>query len=127
MKEIFKIVKAMILSVSLILVIAPKDANAVVSLSDTLSLTGFARYELGVHTAGKNPNLPKNHNLTLSRFFLQTEWEYQPSDSFEVYSNIRLTADSTYHWDNHLDQYNAFPVDVPSGEWTMMKTSDDDT
>ena len=67
------------LLIGVLLLMASKDANAVMQISECLSVTGFARYEFGIHTAESNPNLVENHDLTLSRFFLQTEWTYKPS------------------------------------------------
>ena len=99
--------------ISLLLLMPLKDVNAVIDISECLSVTGFARYEFGIHTAERNPNLAENHDLSLSRFFLQTEWTWEPSDVFKVFANIRITGDTTYHWDSNLDKYNAFPVDVP--------------
>jgi hypothetical protein len=114
------------LLIGVLLVMAVKDANAVMKLSECLSVTGFARYEFGIHTAESNPNLAENHDLTLSRFFLQTEWTYKPSDLFKVFANIRVLGDTTYHWDSNLDRYNAFPIDVPDYDWTMMEAHEDD-
>jgi len=110
----------------LLLVMAAGDVRADIALSDCFSVAGYMRYELGIHTAESNPNLPENHDLSLSRFFFQTEWTYQPSDVFKLYAITRILGDTTYHWDSDLDDYNAFPVDVPDYDWTMMKASDDD-
>jgi hypothetical protein len=84
------------------------------------------RYEVGLHTAGANPNLPENHDLSLSKFFFQTEWTYQPTDVFKLFANTRVMADATQSWDSDLLDYNAFPIDVPDYDWTMMKASDDE-
>lgn len=108
------------------LLITCKDVHAVLPLTENLTVSGYVRYELGVHTAEQNPNLPENHDLSLSRMFFQTEWTYQPTAAFKLFALTRIQGDTTYHWDNNLDEYNAFPVDVPENDWTMMKASDDD-
>ena len=105
----------------LLLVMAIKEVKADVSLTDALSVGGFVRYEFGIHTGNDNSNLPKDYNLQLSRFFLQTEWTYKPSDHFKLFANIRLTEDTTSLWDGRLDNYNAFPVDVPKDKDLMMR------
>ncbi|HNR14221.1 MAG TPA: hypothetical protein PLG17_08365 [Thermodesulfobacteriota bacterium] len=105
-------------------------ARAEIKLTDNLSITGLLRYELGLHTGGPNPNNAQfgndNNDLNLSRFFFHTELTYQPSAKFKIFALTRFQADTTYHWDGELDEYNAFPVDVPEDDWTMMKASDDD-
>jgi len=116
--------KAIALGILFLMIAA--DSNATVSITDRFSVSGFLRYEFGVHTGQRNPNLPENHDLTLSKFFLQTEWTYRPSDTFKLFANIRILGDTTYHWDSNLDRYNAFPIDVPKDDWTMMKASEDD-
>lgn len=95
---------------------------------DTLSVSGFLRYELGLHTAGSNPNNPgqDNFDLTLARAFFQTEWTFKPSEQFKVFSKVRLMADQTAQWDSELDEYDAFPIDVPEDDWTMLKADNDD-
>jgi len=105
-------------------------ANAEIHLTDNLSFAGFLRYELGLHIAQQNPNNAQfgrdNNDLNLARSFFQMEWTYKPCTNFKVYSNIRATADQTYRWDDEIVKYNAFPVDVPSDDWTMLKASKDD-
>ena len=108
----------------------PHQVSAEIQLcGDKFTVSGFLRYEMGVHTGQKNPNnaaQDDNNWLNLSRAFFQTEWNYQPTDVFRVYSNIRMTSDQTQSWDSDLEDYDAFPVDVPSSDWTLMKTSDDE-
>ncbi|MBN2467683.1 MAG: hypothetical protein JXD19_05980 [Deltaproteobacteria bacterium] len=101
-----------------------------IQLTDSLSVAGFLRYELGLHIAQKNPNNAQfgrdNNDLNLARSFFQMEWTYKPCDSFKIYSNMRITGDQTYRWDDEIAKYNAFPVDVPDDDWTMLKASKDD-
>jgi len=122
--RIKSIIGATIIIVFIVLV-AWKDTGATIYINECLSLTGNLRYEFGLHTAESNPNLPENHDLTLSRFSLQTEWTYQPSNVFKLFANIRLLGDTTSLWDSNLRKYNAFPVDVPQYDWLMMKASED--
>jgi len=124
--RIKSIIGATIIIVFIVLV-AWKDAGAVFNFSDCFSMTGFVRYEFGIHTGQSNPNFPPgdNHKLSLSRFSLQTEWTYQPTDSFRAFAIIRATGDTTSLWDDKLHKYNAFPVDVPEYDWMMMKASEE--
>lgn len=105
-------------------------AHAEIRLSECLTLSGFLRHELGIHVAQMNPNNSTfqndNNNFNLSRSFLQLELTYKPTPNFKIFSNVRLTIDQTYHIDGDVDRYNAFPVDVPDMDWTMMKLSTDD-
>jgi len=96
--------------------------------SARLSVTGFFRYQLSVHTGVKNPaiNLHDNNDFNLSRTFFQTEWTYQPAEHFRLFAKVRVLGDQTYHMDDELDEYDAFPIDVPKYDWTMMKASNDD-
>ena len=98
------------------------QSRAEISLcGDEFTMTGFLRYEFALHIAESNPNLEENHDINLSRAFFQTEWNYKPTDVFKVFAKARFTSDQTSQWDSHLDEYNAFPVDVPSSDWTMMR------
>lgn len=117
-------VKLVVFLCSLLFVV--RDASATIPITEHLTLSGFMRYEIGIHTAEQNPNLAENHDLSLSRFFLQTEWTYKPTDIFKVFANIRAQLDTTAQWDDDLDDYNAFPIDVAEADWTMMKVSEDD-
>lgn len=93
------------------------------------TVTGFLRYEMGIHTAEQNPNnvaQEDNNRLNLSRAFFQTEWTYTPTDVFRLYSNVRMTSDQTQSWDSDLEDYDAFPVDVPDHDWTMLQVSEDE-
>jgi hypothetical protein len=110
----------------MLVVMTVSSARAEISLSECLSVAGYMRYEVGLHTAGANPHLPENHDITLSKFFFQTEWTYQPTDVFKLFANTRVLADATQSWDSDLLDYNAFPIDVPDYDWTMMKASDDE-
>jgi len=110
----------------LLLGLAASNAHALVALTDHLSVSGYARYEIGLHMAESNPNLDENHDLSLSKFFFQAEWTYQPTDIFKLYAITRVLGDTTQHWDGDLDDYNAFPIDVPDYDWTMMKVGEDD-
>jgi hypothetical protein len=56
----------------------------------------------------------------------QTEWTYKPTNTFKLFSKIRISTDETASWDSNISTYNAYPVDVPSGDWTMLKASGDD-
>ena len=108
------------------LLISPQGANAEIKITDCFSLAGFARYEFGIHTAESNPNLAENHDLSLSRFFLQTEWTYKPTDKFKLYANIRFLGDTTSLWDDDVRNYDAFPVDVPKDKALMMRMANYD-
>ena len=103
--------------------------NAEINLwEDKLTVTGFLRYYLGIHLGGKNPNNvgQDNFDLTLARSFFQTEWTFKPTSKIKFFSKVRFISDQTYHWDSNLRTYDAFPVDVQSSKWTMLKTDDDD-
>ncbi|MDY6863830.1 MAG: DUF1302 family protein [Thermodesulfobacteriota bacterium] len=88
---------------------------------DKLTMAGFLRYELAVHTGQKNPgNMFQNNNnsINLARVFFQTEWTYKPfdrfKDNFKLYSKIRLIQDHTEDIDSDLGRYDAFPRSAPS-------------
>jgi hypothetical protein len=115
-----------VVSIVMFLVMAVSSARAEIPLTSCLSVAGYLRYEVGLHTAGSNPFLQENHDISLSKFFFQTEWTYQPTDRFKVFANTRVMADATQQWDSDLLDYNAFPIDVPDYDWTMMKASDDE-
>jgi hypothetical protein len=104
---------------------AIKEVKANVPITEDLSLGGFIRYEFGIHTGKANPNLPDDYDLQLSKFFLNTEWTYKPSDRFKLFANIRLFGDTTSLWDGRLRNYDAFPVEVPKYDGLMMKKSTD--
>jgi len=117
--------------IGLLLIMGEFQATrAEIQLTDNLSVAGFLRYEMGIHVAQENPNNARfgrdNNDLNLARSFFQTEWTYKPSDNFKIYSNIRITGDQTYRWDDEIVKYNAFPVDVTDHDWTMLKASKDD-
>ena len=107
-----------------------QTSKAEVNITDCFSVSGFLRYELGIHVGGMNPNnspyQDENNSLNLSRSFLQTEWTYKPSEKFKLYANIRLTGDQTQELDGQLGRYDAFPVDVPKYGGLMMKKSNND-
>jgi hypothetical protein len=105
----------------LLLGMAIKEVKANVPITEDLTLGGFVRYEFGIHTGKANPNLSSDYDLQLSRFFLNTEWTYKPSDHFKLFANIRLTEDTTSLWDGRLGNYNAFPVDVPRYKDLMLR------
>lgn len=120
--KVTKIVGAVVLVLLLLTGLTVKNAGAFI-VNDQFSIDGFARYEFGIHTGQANPNHVNgdNFDLTLSRFFLQTEWKYKPSQYFSLFANIRATEDTTTLWDNHLANYNAFPVDVTKNKGLMMR------
>ncbi len=106
-----------------------EPAGAEIQITDNFSVAGFLRYELGVHTGGSNPNNPEqngNHDFTLSRTFLVTEWVYEPTDNFKLFTKARLIGDQTQRIDNHLRSYDAFPIDVSKNDWTLMKVDGDE-
>jgi hypothetical protein len=120
----------LIISLALVFsVVGAREVRGDISIiGDKLTVTGFLRYELGMHTGGRNPNNrgQDNFDFTLARGFFQTEWTYKPTSTFKLFSKIRMMTDQTYHWDSELDRYNAFPVDVPDKDWMMLKASGDD-
>jgi len=120
-----------LLALSSILAMAGANvAQAEIQLTDWLSLTGNVRYELGVHTGSRNPyntEQTENNDFNFSREFFQTELTAKPTDNFKVFAKIRLMADQTDQWDDALHDYDAFPIDVPENDWTMMKVSNDES
>lgn len=118
----------LILTLSLVLT-GFKPAGAEIQITDDFSLAGFLRYQLGVHTGSSNPNNPlqeENHNFTLSRAFLVTEWNYEPTEVFQLFTKARFMGDQTKGIDDNLRSYDAFPVDVSKNDWTLMKAVDSD-
>lgn len=114
----------------LLLIVMPgwgAKAGAEIQLTDCFSVTGFLRHELGVHVGGQNPNNPDqdNYDFTLSRTWFQTEWTYTPVDRFKLFAKVRLMSDTTEDIDHELSDYDAFPLDVPEDDWTMLQVSDD--
>ena len=68
-------VMVMVLGILLIMG-GPKKAKAEIRITDCFSVTGFLRYEMAVHTGGRNPNnflQDDNHDLNFARSYLQTE------------------------------------------------------
>jgi len=108
--------------------IQANGARADIQLTEDFSVTGFLRYELGVHVGPRNlnNNPDDNHDFTISRTFFQTEWTYKPSDRFKFFSKLRFIGDQVDQLDSAIDSFNAFPVDVPKYDWTMMKASKDE-
>src|SRR3990170_1212023 len=110
MKAEFWLTRKWLLVVT-ILFLSVMEAKAEVMLTDTLSVTGYLRHELAVHTGKKNPNnnllnQQDNNLLNLSRTFFQTEWTYLPNDTFKLYSKVKLISDQTQGLDAHLLDYN---------------------
>lgn len=106
-----------------------RDAQAEVKLTECLSVAGFLRQEAALHIGGQNPNnvlQEDNHDLNFVRSYFQTEWNYTPTDQFKLFSKVRVMADETEDLDSELGKYDAFPIDVPENDWTMMKVSDRD-
>jgi hypothetical protein len=104
-----------------------RNLGAEIQLTECLTMSGFLRHEVGLHIAPMNPNnaafQDDNNDLNLSRTFLQTEFTYKPSELFKLFANVRITGDQTYSLDDEIGKYDAFPVDVPEADWTMMKAS----
>ena len=103
----------------LVLFLGVMEARAEIQIwGDTLTMTGFLRYELAVHTSIKNENnniVQKDNNwLNLSRAFFQTELTFRPTDFWKLYAKVRLTHDSTEYLDKNLASYNAFPLMTPN-------------
>lgn len=113
------------LVLSIILVMSGiKVARAEIALTDWLSVTGYFRYEVAVHTGAQNPNntdQTSNNLLNFQRQYFQTEWTAKPSDCFKLVAKIRLMGDEAQSIDSALGSYKAFPVDVPKYDWTMLK------
>jgi len=128
MKPKILIAWTLVLAVLMVLIDLKPSMADISICGDTFTVTGFLRYELGIHTAGKNPNNvgSGNYDFTLSRTFLQTEWTLKPSDVCKLYAKVRVTGDQTYHIDDGLHRYDAFPINVPKYKWTMMEGSKDD-
>jgi len=105
------------------------EARAEVQLTDSISVTGFLRHELAIHTASQNPNnitQEDNNSINLSRTFFQTEWNYQPTDIFKLFAKIRIISDQTESLDSDLEDYNAFPLSTPRYGTYLRATDDDD-
>lgn len=103
--------------------------QAEIQLTDQISLAGFIRYDLAVHVGVKNPsltNVEDNYHFNLSRTLFQPELTYKPSTKFKCFAKIRIASDQTDHLNHNYPGYDAFPMDVPKYDWTMMKKSNDD-
>lgn len=101
-----------------------KEARAEITLTDCLSVTGYFRYELALHTGAKNPNnflQTQNNDFNFSRTYFLTEWTYKPSEQFKLVAKVRVMGDQTQDMDYALGHYKAFPVDVPKYDWTMLR------
>ncbi|MBU1056131.1 MAG: hypothetical protein KKC46_20245, partial [Proteobacteria bacterium] len=114
-----------------ILFLSVMEVKAEVMLSDTLSVTGYLRQELAVHTGKINPNnkllnQKDNNSLNLSRTFFQTEWTYLPNDIFKLYSKVKLISDQTQAIDDDLLDYNAFPLGTPRYGTYLRATNDNE-
>ena len=91
------------------------EARADIQLTDDLSVTGLFRQELAVHTGEKNPTpgpwtTMERNTINLSRSFFHTEWTYKPSDTFKLYSKVKVLSDQTAGLDSRLNNYDAFPL-----------------
>ncbi len=98
-----------------ILFLGVVEAKAEIKLGDTLSVTGYLRHELAVHTGKMNPNntvigQKDNNTINLSRSFFQTEWAYNPNETFNVFSKVKVISDQTQGLDSKLNDYDAFPL-----------------
>ena len=92
------------------------NAWAEIRLTDSLSVTGFARQMFGVHAAGPNPNnkdsfasvgQEDNNWLNISRTQIQSELTFKPTDTFKLFANVRFIWDQTQSLDSNLESYNA--------------------
>lgn len=114
-----------------ILFLGVMEARAEVQLTDTFSVTGYLRQELAVHTSNMNPNnnllkQQDNNLINLSRTFFQTEWTYLPNDTFKLFSKVKLISDQTQALDDHLLDYNAFPLSTPRYGTYLRATNDNE-
>ncbi len=110
------------------------DVNAEINLTDSLSITGFVRQMLAVHTAGPNPHNEDSFNsvgqednnwLNLSRTQVQTELTFKPTDTFKLFANVRFIWDQTDLLDDDLKSYDAFPLSTPHYGTTLRAGHDD--
>ena len=105
------------------------EATADIMLSDRLSVGGFLKYQLTVHTAQKNPyntEQEDNNSINLSRAFFVTDWTYRPANNVKIFSKLRLIHDSTNDIDDDLGNYNAFPLATPRYGTYLRPTKCDD-
>lgn len=128
MKAEFWLTKKWLLIFS-ILFLGVMEAKAEIQLSDTLSVTGYLRHELAVHTGKMNPNntligQKDNNALNLSRTFFQTEWAYNPNSTFNVFSKVKVISDQTQGLDDKLNDYDAFPLATPRYGTYLRATND---
>ncbi len=105
------------------------EAMAEVKLTDNLAVAGYLRQELAVHTGEKNPTpgpwtTAERNSLNLSRTFFQTEWMYNPNDTFKVFSKVKMLYDQTAALDDKLNDYNAFPLATPRYGGYLRATND---
>lgn len=104
------------------------NALATVQLAgEEFTVTGFLRYEFALHTGPRNPaNVfqTENNEVQFSRFWLQAEWNYEPYEKLRIFAKTRAFWDQTQGLESDLEpSYDAFPIDVPSGDWTMLEAS----
>ncbi len=119
----------------LFLFVGVVDVRAEILLTDSLSVTGFARQMFGVHAAGPNPNnkdsrysvgQEDNNWLNISRTQIQTEWTYEPTDTFKLFANMRFIWDQTDSLDSNLESYDAFPLSSPHYGSTLRAGHDEE-
>jgi hypothetical protein len=111
------------------------SASAEIRLTDSLSVSGFVRQMVSVHTAQINPNntdaksygvaQEDNNRINLSRSQLQTEWTLRPTDTLKFFANMRFIWDQTDSWDNDLNSYDAFPLSTPHYGSTLIAGEDE--
>ena len=114
-----------------ILFLGAMEARAEVKFSDTLSVTGFLRHQLAVHTGENNPTNARigqvdRNKINLSRTTFLTEWTYVPNDTFKLYSKVTLMSDQTEALDSKLMKYNAFPLGTPRYGSYLKATNDNE-
>lgn len=119
----------------LFLFVGVMDARADILLTDSLSVTGFVRQMFSVHTTGPNPNnkdsrysvgQEDNNWLNLSRTQIQTEWTFEPTDTFKLFANMRFIWDQTDSLDSNLESYDAFPLSTPHYGTTLRAGHDEE-
>lgn len=92
-----------------------------------LEMSGFARVQVDIHTAERNPNNPgfDRANLQLFRQWLLTDTTWNtPIKDLRLFARTRLWFDTTAPADPNVPEYDAFPTRYAGDGW-YLRASDD--
>jgi hypothetical protein len=91
------------------------------------AVSGWVRNQIALGVSGANPNncpylgssagCQEKPDLKLFHTSVQLKPQYTFTDKFSVFARL-FAANEQAEWDNHVDDFNAFPKSYP-GDWTQ--------